>query len=594
MKLVSDFSYYIDIHKKTIVTTVCFSIIVACLTVIYIYTRTPTYPDELVAIDTLCDEKPQKAETMLKRFRSTHKKMNSDNEWYCRFLQLKSDVKLLKPLMNDKEASAILTHYESEDDSHMLPQVYYYVGCVYYMLGDSPQAIDYLHKGLSLSSDVNVSEKLCGLYYYMLGEILAYQHLDKEALAMSRKSLAVFEKYKNVRRIIYSCLSVSWSFKSTGDYDKSIYYLYKALNYAQKNKIEDSLSEIYNQLADRYFGLGKYSLAEKYIKQSLSQFDESNKSSIYNVAGQIYEALGNIKRAKFYYGELLKYGSLYGKQNAYNFFVRYYRNNKDLNNLYKSSLAYCAVTDSIVQITASEYSAKANAMYNYKFIEKEKQNIEINLERKNIIIYVSAIIAFIAIIFILYYGFRNKKRQRELSKMLLDANNRSEMVMAQHKIELAEIKKRLEEITSEKMNLYDDLRYKEIELEQLLHRNEVQNKISKSADSFFKDTKIYRDLNDICRHKVNVSSQTIDWTLLEKTLFDIYPTFRDGLIKFKRMKEQAYHVCLLIKSGFNVQEIAYLTMRTDEAINSTRRRLYESNFKRKGKPSEWDDVINSL
>ena len=60
------------------------------------------------------------------------------------------------------------------------------------------------------------------------------------------------------------------------------------------------------------------------------------------------------------------------------------------------------------------------------------------------------------------------------------------------------------------------------------------------------------------------------------------------------MKEQAYHVCLLIKAGFNVQEIGYLTMKTDEAINSTRRRLYEANFGKKGKPSEWDDVIRSL
>ena len=86
----------------------------------------------------------------------------------------------------------------------------------------------------------------------------------------------------------------------------------------------------------------------------------------------------------------------------------------------------------------------------------------------------------------------------------------------------------------------------------------------------------------------------MDWSMLEDTLYGIYPTFRNGMTGFKRMKEQAYHVCLLIKAGFNVQEIGYLTMKTDEAINSTRRRLYEANFGKKGKPSEWDDVIRSL
>lgn len=39
---------------------------------------------------------------------------------------------------------------------------------------------------------------------------------------------------------------------------------------------------------------------------------------------------------------------------------------------YGYCMAYSAVTDTIVQVTASEYSAKANAMFNYKFIEKEK------------------------------------------------------------------------------------------------------------------------------------------------------------------------------------------------------------------------------
>ena len=35
---------------------------------------------------------------------------------------------------------------------------------------------------------------------------------------------------------------------------------------------------------------------------------------------------------------------------------------------YGYCMAYSAVTDTIVQVTASEYSAKANAMFNYTLI----------------------------------------------------------------------------------------------------------------------------------------------------------------------------------------------------------------------------------
>ena len=108
---------------------------------------------------------------------------------------------------------------------------------------------------------------------------------------------------------------------------------------------------------------------------------------------------------------------------------------------------------------------------------------------------------------------------------------------------------------------------------------------------FFLETCIFKYLFCLCRI---LGFAVVVWSMVEVSLYGIYPTFRNGMTGFKRMKEQAYHVCLLIKAGFNVQEIGYLTMKTDEAINSTRRRLYEANFGKKGKPSEWDDVIRSL
>jgi hypothetical protein len=51
---------------------------------------------------------------------------------------------------------------------------------------------------------------------------------------------------------------------------------------------------------------------------------------------------------------------------------------------------------------------------------------------------------------------------------------------------------------------------------------------------------------------------------------------------------------MLIKIGIKPVDIAYLTSHTEEAISSTRRRLYERAFHKKGKPSDWDKTILSI
>lgn len=593
MKLVSDFSYYIDIHKKTIVTTVCFSIIVACLTVIYIYTRTPTYPDELVAIDTLCDEKPQKAETMLKRYRSTHNEMNSDDEWYCRFLQLKSDVKLLKPFQTDKEASAILDHYESEDDSHMLPQVYYYVGCVYYILGDSPQAINLFQKGLSIISDTVDTEKLQGLYYYMLGYVYTYQYLHKEALSVRLKSLEIHKKLKANERILYDYISLSWTYSALGRAKEALHCLKKAMKYVNNNDVA-VLAELNSQIASTYFDLKKYNIAKHYIDLSLKNFAETNDISLIEIAAEIYSVLGYTEQAKAFYSRIITDGNIYNKKSAYLFFSNYYKNRNDLIKAYESSILYGNVTDSIVQMNASDYSAKANAAYNYKIIKEENSVLRADSFHNKVIAYIACFIIVFTVSLYIHYRYKAKKKYKDLNDILNEVKNRTDAAIEKSKKELLLIKESLKTMNEEKTLLQQKYETKEMQLKRLLQKNLLLNKISLSNESIWTDTSIYKNLKRIyfCHELVN--EDTIDWIELEETLFSIYPTFKDGLSKFKPMKGQSYHVCLLIKAGFNTQQIAYFTLRSDEAINSTRRRLFESNFGKTGKPSEWDDVLRKI
>jgi hypothetical protein len=60
------------------------------------------------------------------------------------------------------------------------------------------------------------------------------------------------------------------------------------------------------------------------------------------------------------------------------------------------------------------------------------------------------------------------------------------------------------------------------------------------------------------------------------------------------MTEQDYHVSLLIKVRFLPKDIALLTAHSKESVASTRSRLYQKVFGRKGSSKDWDDFVLSL
>lgn len=85
-----------------------------------------------------------------------------------------------------------------------------------------------------------------------------------------------------------------------------------------------------------------------------------------------------------------------------------------------------------------------------------------------------------------------------------------------------------------------------------------------------------------------------EWSEIEKTILLLYPDFRNRLFELCKLSTHEYHVCLLLKISMKPSEIALLTSHSNEAISSTRRRLYARVYGKKGTPKEWDEVIKTL
>lgn len=85
-----------------------------------------------------------------------------------------------------------------------------------------------------------------------------------------------------------------------------------------------------------------------------------------------------------------------------------------------------------------------------------------------------------------------------------------------------------------------------------------------------------------------------DWAELAEAVNSAYTGFTDKLYSLCRMSTQDYRVSLLIKIRLQPKDIATLTAHSKESVASTRSRLYQKVFGKKGSTRDWDDFILSI
>ena len=85
-----------------------------------------------------------------------------------------------------------------------------------------------------------------------------------------------------------------------------------------------------------------------------------------------------------------------------------------------------------------------------------------------------------------------------------------------------------------------------------------------------------------------------DWIELAEAVDNVYNGFSEKLYSLYNMSNQDYRVSLLIKARIQPKDIATLTAHSKESIASTRSRLYQKVFGKKGSTRDWDDFILSI
>lgn len=189
--------------------------------------------------------------------------------------------------------------------------------------------------------------------------------------------------------------------------------------------------------------------------------------------------------------------------------------------------------------------------------------------------------------------------QNSRRKMLLlqERLNKVKALQSEQDVEgnrrkIEELERLIAKLGSENSMLRLELEEKKARLDYANTMARIENEKRERADADIFSSSIYLKIQRLLAEGRPMSED--DWQELSVLVDGIYTGFTDKLYSLYRMSANDYHVCLLVKVRIGPKDIALLTAHSKESVATTRSRLYQKIFGKKGSTKEWDDFVLSL
>lgn len=478
--------------------------------------------------------------------------MDDDNLHYYYLLTLKAADKSYVTHTSDSLARRIVSYYEDGGDERLLPEVYYYAGRVHRDIGDAPQALDYFQKALDLMENDTTNLKLKSVIYSQMGYTAFLCSLYERALYFHSMNYEIGKHQKDTVSMVYGLMDIGNCYEMMHKLDSAKIAYNKALDIALQAEDNELETAIITQIAAFCHTNNDIQEGLKFIRKAIAFDDKYNRSANYCTAGLLYTALNQEDSAYYYFRKNIQIGNIYAKQTAYKWFSDYYNRKHIPDSTVKYANLFKNITDSIFKITSIEAVEKMNSLYNYQIREKENTKLKSINQRNQRILMSFAVVLFLILITTIYIIFYTRERRKAF------------------KFKLEKYQQMLEKYEGKNSG-------RELHNKQRIEKNHIYNRIKHILVGSDKTT-----LNDQ------------EWEELSKTANTIYDCFDEKLFKLCKMSKQEYRVCLLIKVGIPQVDIARLLIKSESAISSIRRRLYERSFGSVKNAKDWDRIIASL
>ena len=582
--------------KRTAASLCTLLLLCLCLTAC----RQAPCPAVLRQADSLLRVRPDSAMALLRQAAPLMAQESEATRMYYRLLCVKAADKAYVVHTSDSLIRPAIAYYEEHRDRRHLPEAYYYGGRVYRDLGDAPQALDYLQRALDILPK-GEGDMLKSKIYSQMAMLFLYQHMYDEALVILRKAHAHNVATGNIRSRIFNLRDMADAFRGNNQVDSALCYFQRSYDLALDNGMVDLANMVQSQIASMYDLLGEYDKAREALLQAFKCKHKASQSAIYSIAADIYLHCGQVDSALYYNTRLLAMGNVYGKRAAYMDLAQMAMGNNDAQKTLEYLRGYALYTDSVERMMDMETVRRMHALYNYQLREKENARLKAaNQQQRTLLNYM--LVAGLVLLSLLFAYLQYSRRKRMELRIQLEKAERlkdelyrqSESYIEENNAKIA----RLEELLrNSDVSLQKQL---EAQRETMIYENkqaymalERQKQVSTAINDsgIRKDILVKLNTCDNCKKILTAG----DWHAIEQEIESISPDFKVKLYNlYSKLSENEYHICLLIKLGFQPTEVAKLTLHSKESVTSTRRRLYEKVFGSKGSPKDWDEVIYAL
>ena len=559
-----------------------------------------SYPAALRRADSLADVRPDSARALLARWADSVAHAPERVRMYHALLTVKAADKAYVRHTSDTLIKEVLAYYEDGGDKSLLPEACYYAGRVYSDLGDAPQALDYFERAAEALPPKG-REMLAGKIYSQMGTLFEHQQMHEEALEMYRRSYAVKVEAGDVRGQIFSLRDIGGAFQSLEQPDSALAYTRKAYRLASAHGAADMQSLVRGQQASLYLQLQQYDSAEVCLREAFKQVHKASRSGLYAMAAKLHYFTGKMDSAIYYWTYLLDSGTIYAKRLSAFALAQEKLRRKNAEDAFAYFVKYQVYDDSIRRLTNTETIRRMHSLYNYRWHEKENQELKMEKQQRQFVFYVAlglcVLLLAVAFGYVQYVRRKRTELQQRLeyaNRVKEEAEQRSELFIRENKQKIAVLEQQLREA---------DAAHRE-QLERQKEMIQWENRQAKAVlekqrlmVAAMEDTDVRKELSArlSSNYVGNKMLKGADWQRIENEIEALSPGFKEKLqALYPDFSEFEYHLCLLIRLGMRPVDMAGLTAHTKESVASARRRMYEKVFRKKGSPGDWDAIVLSL
>ena len=559
-----------------------------------------SYPSALLRADSLVSVAPDSTCALLARWADSAAHAPERVRMYHALLTVKAADKAYAKHTSDSLIRQVVAYYEDGGDKSLLPEAYYYAGRVYRDLGDAPQALDYFERAADALLPRG-QEVLAGKIYSQTGTLFLYQRMYKEALEMFRRAYAYDVKAGDVRGQVFDLRDMGDAYQGLEKTDSALVCIQKAYGLASAGGEAELVSLVQGQRLSLYLQLQEYDSAEICLREAFKHVHKASRSGLYFKVAELYNYTGRLDSAIYYWKQLLNCGTIYAKEMAHFALAQVAMRRKNMDKVLEHFVQYQWCNDSIRRLTNTETLRQMHSLYNYKLREKENQKLKAEKQQRQFVFY--AALGTCVLLLTMAFGYVQyiRRKRVELQQRLENANRvkeeaeqRSEHFIRENEQKIAALEQQLRE---------SDAAHRE-QLQRQKEMMEWENRQARAAmekQRLLKETMVETDIRKelVARlstsHIGNRMLKERDWPRIEREIEVCSPDFKEKLqTLYPDYSEFEYHLCLLIRLGMRPVDMAELTAHTKESVTATRRRMYEKVFRKKGTPSDWDEIILSL